>query len=122
MANQKVTVLLALMVTSFLVGIFGQYYYPGVKFSPVDLWTLPLFPALLFAWYRIDSNQKAYRRTPWLDIAVVGISAIALPYYLFRTRGFKGGLVATVVSVLLILCSAFLTMLGKYGAYYGFQH
>lgn len=41
---------------------------------------------LVFWWYWADSTLRAYRRSPLLNVAVVGIGILAVPYYLLRSR------------------------------------
>jgi hypothetical protein len=42
-----------------------------------------------FWWDRRDSDSRAYRRTPLMSVAIVGVTIFALPYYLLRRRGFR---------------------------------
>ena len=44
-----------------------------------------------------------------------------MPYYFFRTRGFKGGLVSTGLALLLMVGTGVLTDLGKLTAWYSLQ-
>lgn len=41
---------------------------------------------LVFWWYRTDSTLRSYRRSPLLNVAVVAIGILAVPYYLLRSR------------------------------------
>jgi hypothetical protein len=41
---------------------------------------------LLFWWYWADSTSRSYRRTPLLNVAIIGIGFLAVPYYLLRSR------------------------------------
>ena len=41
---------------------------------------------LVFWWYWTDSTLRAYRRSPLLNVAVVAIGFLAIPYYLLRSR------------------------------------
>lgn len=47
---------------------------------------------LSFFWYRLDSDERGYRRNPWLNTGVVALGMVAIPYYLARSRprGQKG--------------------------------
>ena len=117
----KSLLLLALAAASFASGAIGQYLYPGYEASPVDLWFLPVFALLIFWWYRMDTIQTGYRRSPWLNIAVIGIAFLALPYYFFRSRGFKRGALATVGMVGALLLSGLLTLGGQHAMYLGLQ-
>ena len=50
---------------------------------------------LVFMWYHKDSNEMGYKRSTILNIMVVGVGIIALPYYFFRSRGVRGGAIYT---------------------------
>ncbi|MBP8267135.1 MAG: hypothetical protein KAX47_11330 [Zoogloea sp.] len=41
---------------------------------------------IVFAWYHFDSNARGYPRSRWLNISMVMVSLLALPYYLIRSR------------------------------------
>ena len=41
---------------------------------------------IVFAWYHSDSNARGYPRSRWLNISMVMVSLLALPYYLIRSR------------------------------------
>jgi peptidoglycan/LPS O-acetylase OafA/YrhL len=75
-------------------------------------WTLLcpiLFSVLVFLWYRLDSNARGYRRTPLLNVGVIGLAFVAMPYYLVRSRpsGERGrALLRLAGFVLLMLLSA----------------
>jgi len=117
----KSWVVLAFLGLSFIAGVAGQYFYPGMEFSPVDMWFLPGFAFLLFIWYRIDSEQRSYKRSPWLNVCIIAVAIIALPYYFFRSRGLKGGALATSAMLLVFVLGGALTTAGQYSAYYGLQ-
>lgn len=72
---------------------------------------------LIFAWYRIDSEQRSYKRSTWLNICVVALAIFAMPYYFFRSRGVRGGLVASGVFLLAFVGSIFLTGAGHFAVY-----
>ena len=90
--NIKTLALLALAVIAIANGIATQYpdpYHPSEAAST----TLVVFFALAtFAWFRADATQRSYRRSPFLNVAVFGLAAVALPYYFVRSRGWKQGL------------------------------
>jgi MFS family permease len=117
----KTVVLMLVALASFLAGAIGQYHWPGRMQPPSDLWFLAVFALLGLAWYRLDSDQRSYRRTPLLSVAVIAVAAIALPYYFFRSRGAKRGLMALGAFVLVVLASGLLTIAGGYFAYYVLQ-
>jgi hypothetical protein len=41
---------------------------------------------LCFQWYRGDSDARGYRRSRWLSMGVVALTAATIPYYLLRSR------------------------------------
>jgi hypothetical protein len=51
-----------------------------------------LFSFLSFYWYRLDSEVRQYRRSRWLNVGIVMLGIVAVPYYLVRSRpaGQKG--------------------------------
>ena len=117
----KTWTVLGFVGLSFVSGVAGQYFYPGAEFSPVDMWFLPIFAFLLFVWYRLDSEQRAFKRSVGLNVCIIGIAIVALPYYFFRSRGFKRGALATAMMLLFLILSGLLTWAGQYAAYYGLQ-
>jgi hypothetical protein len=90
-------------------GSVGQYYYPSKDVPPTTLWLLAVFSFLIFAWYRRDSMQLGYPRTVALNIGIVALHFIVLPYYFFQSRGLKKGFVAVVFYVLTLLGSILLS-------------
>jgi len=44
-----------------------------------------------------------------------------MPYYFFRSRGFKKGLIATIGFFALIVLFSYVTLGGQYATYYGLQ-
>lgn len=45
-----------------------------------------VFSFLSFYWYRLDSDERRYRRSKPLNVGVIAVAAVALPYYLVRSR------------------------------------
>ena len=41
---------------------------------------------LCFYWYRLDSEERGYRRNKWLTTGVVMFALVGVPYYLARSR------------------------------------
>ncbi|MGE0247545.1 MAG: hypothetical protein AB7Q37_18125 [Pyrinomonadaceae bacterium] len=52
------------------------------------------FNILTFAWCRIDSKERGYRLHRYFVFATIVFGLLALLYYLFRSRGFRGGLIS----------------------------
>ena len=119
--RRKNVILLVLALISFLAGAVNQYFYPGVDFPKSDIPFIFLSLFLLFYWYHLDAIQHSYRRSVFLNISVILIAALAMPYYLFRSRGFKKGFIATIGFFALIVLFSYITVGGQYATYYGLQ-
>jgi hypothetical protein len=103
------------------MGAIGQYAYSNSPMPPSDLWLSLVAAFLVFFWYRLDSDQLQYRRSVWLNVGVIALGIVALPYYFFRSRGFKRGMLATLLFFLSILGWAALGVAGQYAIWYGVQ-
>ena len=119
--HRKNVILLVLALVSFLAGAINQYFYPGADFAKSDIPFIFLSLFLLFYWYHLDAIEHSYRRSVFLNISVILIAALAMPYYFFRSRGFKKGFLATIGFFALIVLFNFITVGGQYATYYGLQ-
>ena len=99
-------------------GVAGELLAPGQPRASADILCGLVTLGIIFAWYRADSGKLGYRRTPILNTMVLGLAIIAVPYYLFRSRGLAGGSRATAVFVLIVVVYSLLSWLGAYAAYY----
>ena len=121
MRRPKTLIYLAILLISFLGGAGSQYFYPGHLMSPVYLGSGLFSAALVFLWYRLDSDERRYRRSAFLNIAVVCVALLALPYYFFRTRGLVRGLGMTAAFLGSIVLWALLQVAGEHATYWGLQ-
>jgi hypothetical protein len=121
MKNPKLIILALLMLAAFADGVSHQLTTPGDAFGPSDIVFAMIATLLIFIWYRLDSDEKSYRRTPFLSVSVVAVSVLAFPYYLYKSRGFCRGSVA--VGLFLVCCAGYLVLqtAGQYAAYYAWQ-
>lgn len=103
MAPKTQTFILASLALGFLDGVTAYLLFPGQPFAPSSLLISIAALFLIFLWYRLDSDSREFKRTPLLSIAVVGVAFLALPYYLFRTRGFRQGALATLVVLIVAI-------------------
>ena|SRR2546422_11110501 len=55
---------------------------------------------LVLAWFWIDARDRGYKASIVLRVAMLFLAVVALPYYLFRSRGFVGGLKSLGLSIL----------------------
>jgi amino acid transporter len=118
MGSAKIKLVVLLSVVAFLSGTAHQLFAPREVMSEVDVAFALIAMALVFLWYRFDSEERGYARSAFLNVMVVALAIVALPYYFFRTRGAARGLLATA---LLLLAAAAYTAVqygGQYTAYY----
>jgi hypothetical protein len=116
--SAKLVVLLSLGAVALFNGVARQLLTPGQLFSDADIPFMFLSIALIFFWFRLDANQRGYRRSPLLNVSVVALAIVALPYYFFRSRGFMRGALATGAFVLVLVGCTALQVCGEYAAYY----
>lgn len=119
--NIKYWILLSLAILAFSSGAIGQYLTPGEYYSPVDVPSMILGGIIIFLWYYYDTEEIKYQRNILLNMSVIFIAIIALPYYFFRSRGFKKGAIYTVAMVFLVVIWSLLQYAGEYAMYYGIQ-
>jgi hypothetical protein len=119
--NQKTLLLVALAITSFLCGAVRQYFTPGVAQAPSDIAFVLTGTLVVFLWYRIDSNIRNYQRSALLNVGVIALTIIVLPYYFFRSRGAKGGFLALGWFLAFLVVSYALDLAGGHATYYALQ-
>jgi hypothetical protein len=95
-------IFLGLLVVAFASGLIHQIVTPLEVLSGIDLAFAALGFALVFLWYRRDAFARGFRRSALLNIMVVAATILAVPYYLFRTRGFSKGLMDTGMFFVLV--------------------
>ena len=121
MNTKKNLVLLAQAIVGFLYGATAQYLEPGIAVSRTGIWFTFLGATLLFAWYYFDSEQIQYQRGRLLNIGIIFLAIIALPYYFFRSRGLKKGFVYTALFLMMAFAWSALQEMGAYAVYYVIQ-
>jgi len=120
--NPKTLLLVALAVLSFLSGAVRQYSVPGGDLvTPSDVGFALVSILLIFLWYRFDTDIRNYPRSLWLNVGVIAVAVIALPYYFFRSRGTKGGFRALGWFMILLIAFYALDLAGGYLTYYVLQ-
>lgn len=119
--SAKTTILVLIAIVALLSGVASQYLYPGQPFSPSSFVFSIVGIILVFQWFRLDANARSYRRSSFLNVCVVAIAIIALPYYFFRSRGALRGLVATIVMLLAAVGWSVLGYAGALVIYFGLQ-
>jgi hypothetical protein len=102
------------MMLFFIQGVTAQYFFPGKPDSPQLLGFALPGSLLIFLWYHADSSAREYKRSLWLNMCVIAITMFALPYYFFRSRGLKKGLITTALMLALCVPCILLEDLGAY--------
>jgi peptidoglycan/LPS O-acetylase OafA/YrhL len=117
--RQKQAALVALLGASVVLGIVEVALGLPMQNSPDRLlFTFVGNLALLvlgFRWLQLDARELDIRRPLWLNVGIVLLAAVFVPYYLFKTRPPERRLVAIAaffgVVVACMLASAFGAML-----------
>jgi len=87
MTNTRRTLIAILLGITTVGGV--DAYLAGNKIPEPGWWFISstiVLNILVFSWYHFDSNARYFRRSMWLNVAVVGVAFIAIPYYIFRSR------------------------------------
>jgi len=58
---------------------------------------LSLLP--IYWWYHTDKTERNYRAGPLMNVGVIALSIVALPIYFVRSRGWKGGALASLLAL-----------------------
>lgn len=114
MKSPKLLVFGALMLCAFLSGIVREVVATSEVVTAVDISFMFVGVFLLFYWFRLDSDERSYQRSPWLNVGVVALPIVSLPYYFFRTRGFLRGLATSAVFLVAGVAYSLLQLLGIY--------
>ncbi|HEY6621099.1 MAG TPA: hypothetical protein VIY68_16250 [Steroidobacteraceae bacterium] len=104
---------LGALALGFVDGATGYFLFLGEWFPPSSFPIAIVGLFLAFWWYRLDSDSRAYRRTPLMSVAVVGVTIFAMPYYLFRSRGFRQGGIATLIFIFVSIGYSAMGYLGQ---------
>ena len=96
--RQKQAALMALLGASVVLGILEVALGLPMQNAPERLlFTFVGNVALLvlgFRWLQLDARELDIRRPVWLNVGIVLLAAIFVPYYLFKTRPPERRLVA----------------------------
>jgi hypothetical protein len=118
--SYTIKALVLLGALSFLTGITIVLFHehPGLDQVTTVVFML-LALVVIFWWYVQDTNALQYKRTTILNVCIIAIGFIALPYYFFRSRGFRKGAVATAYFLIIFIGWYVISYGGSYAAYYG---
>jgi hypothetical protein len=113
MRNFTARIASMVLALGFLDGVVGAWLYGNTPFPNSDIVFMIANAFLAFLWFRLDSDQRSYRRTPFLTTAVVGVSILAIPYYLFRTRGIRRAIIGVLVLVSIFIGYGVMALVGR---------
>ena len=103
--------LLVIMAASFGFGLLNGAITGHYRASnPWHLMEKLTVVTLIYWWYHCDKIERQYQAGKWLNVGVVALAVVAVPIYLFQSRGAKGGALATVLFVVAFF--GFLASLG----------
>ena len=110
--HAKTQILWAFAAISFISGA-----NPVVAMSPdtvklVELTLVFAMVFLIFLWYRLDADERGFQRSILLNVGIVMVAAVAVPYYLIRSRGWQEGPPAVLKALVVFLGSIVLSAVG----------
>lgn len=113
---QKQATLIALGGASFVLGIVDVLFAlpprpDGVRLLVMALGNVTLL-VIGFRWLMLDARELEIRRPLWLDLGIVLLAAVFVPYYLYKTRPQPRRLPAILAFFSLVLGCMVLTTLG----------
>jgi len=98
---------LALLVAAtFVFGVVdAREVERGIQAGGWGILCTLLFSFLCFYWYRLDSEVHRFRRTALLNVGIVMLAIVAVPYYIVRSRpaGSKGRALARLGAFCMLL-------------------
>lgn len=107
--RMKQQVLLAFAALSFVSGATSP---PDPTASSLEILWIVLMAWLIYLWYRLDSEQRGFQRSPGLSAVVVLIAAVGIPWYLWQSRGPREGRLAILQALGVFLGALMLSALG----------
>lgn len=99
--TQKRAALAALAFIAFAGPLIEQWASGRVEaFSRYDMAVTLVALPFLFWWYHVDKHEQRYRAGVLMNGGVLAAAVVALPIYFVRSRGWKRGLLTTVLAAL----------------------
>jgi hypothetical protein len=109
----KITALALLGLVSLTAPLIEIWVTGRVEpFSKFELAGTLIGIPLIFWWYHVDKRQNNYQAGRLMNAGVVALSVLALPIYFVRSRGWKRGIIASLVAAAVL---AVLFALGELG-------
>ena len=98
-----------LFALASIAGVFPVFYFvvwftaDSPQFQLVQLTFGIFLSTAVFLWCQIDARERGASVGPGFAIALLLVCPLALIYYFFRSRGFRGGLIAIAWMLLFML-------------------
>lgn len=112
--NDKKQLYLIALISAPALGALVQAMAGDALFSIRDFPSALLSVLLVFAWYRLDTNARGIERHIRGNCVFVCFTVLALPVYLFKTRGWLQGAKATLIFFALMIAWSLLEELGAW--------
>jgi len=80
-----------------LIGASSPYSSRAIYYPNSDYIFYFLALLIIFQWYRLDSDSVKYKRSIGMNIGILLLPALALPYYFYDSRGFIQGTKFTIL-------------------------
>jgi hypothetical protein len=117
MPGAKMKVFWGSLLLAFVSGFAHQFLTPRGNVTFIDVLLVVAGIFLIFLWYRLDTDERHFRRPALLNIMIVVLPLFSLPYYFFRTRTVSRALLATALVVAAAILFTALQYGGAYAAY-----
>jgi hypothetical protein len=108
----KAQILWAFAAVSFIAGANPVVAMSADMVRMIELGLVFAMVFLIFLWYRIDADERGFQRSLLLNVAIVMVAALAVPYYLIRSRGWQEGQLAVLKALVVFVGSIVLSALG----------
>lgn len=78
----------AFFITSFIASMCDVWFYDARGLTELAVIAIPIiFISLIgFTWVHIDAIEHNYKKSPFLNISIIFFAALAVPYYIYRSR------------------------------------
>jgi tetratricopeptide (TPR) repeat protein len=115
---RKHIIVIFMIMLPFIAEFAGYMARPRGAYVLVYIVEALAFFVLLYWWVIRDSAERNLKTRTGLIAHIILVPFTGLPTYLVRTRGVKGGMIATGVAVVILASSIPLGPLGYSAAYY----
>ena len=98
-------ILIAMLGLSVISGAMTGYFEANHAIEPPwsEFASTLILIVLTLSWYHVDSNEHNYVRSIWLNMLILGLAIIGIPYYLINSRA-KGKKLAALGWLTVFVC------------------